>query len=194
MKEKYKNEYFSNIYINLFTNQYFHIIITIIEYAINLILQLDVISSSFKQISYNPIAILNFSSTLTMTFKSISIIFKLFFFIIMKIIIISYYFILKTKRYKQNILLNIFINFFEIFLFRLLMVFYFSIIFSFNIMLLLILSVILTLFILIIIIQNFMNNHLFYFVPDFMVFPYDSYSSITDSFNLIIKFLLALTL
>ena len=189
-----KNEYFSNIYNKLLTNQYFHIIITILDYIIILIVQLDIVSSKFIKTPDNPIIILNISSKLTNIFTLISSAFKGCFLAFISIIIITYYLVLTNKKFKGNTVLFIIINIFEIFIFRLLIIFYFSIIFSFNELLILYLSIIITIIILYIIIKDFMNNHLYYFVPNFMIFPYDSYSSLTDIFNTIIKFILALAI
>ena len=193
MEEIIKNEYFSNIYRKLLTNKYLHIIITILDYFIILIVQLDLVSSKFIKVSYNPNKILNISSTITNIFALIATSAKIVILIIICILIISYYLVLTNKKLKENVIFYILINFFEIFIFRLLIIFYFSIIFSFT-QLILFLSIILNAFIVYIIIKNFLNNHLYYFVPDFMIFPYDSYSSLTDTFNTIIKFVVALAI
>ena len=94
----------------------------------------------------------------------------------------------------QNIVLaKILINFYEIFYFRFLFIYYITIIFSvrdyyfFVSLLIIFLHLLLTFY-------NFHTNHLYLFSPFFIKLPYDNLSSINDIFNSLIKITISLSL
>ena len=123
--------------------------------------------------------------------KKDKIIFEIFipFILLFDIIYILYDYI----KIENIILAKILINFYEIFYFRFLFIYYITIIFSlrdyyfFVSLIIIFLHMILTFY-------NFHIHHLYIFSPSFIKLQYDNLSSINDIFNSLIKITISLSL
>ena len=105
-----------------------------------------------------------------------------------------YYLIFNKFSFKKIYLFNkIIINIFEIFIIRLFFIFICHIFLSNNNITLLI-CIIILIPILTRIIKSFMMNHLYYFSPHFLIYPYDYYTAFCDIIHFITKILICICL
>ena len=182
-----RNEYFSNCYRSLITNKAFHLFSLFIEYLLTLVVQFVVFKRGFISLPIEKITINNFFLSFEKLVDIMSLSSKI---IIMLIILISgpiYYivfnkFLFKKKSLKSIILINIY----EIFFFRLVFILLCHISFSVK-GIFLIINIILTVPAIGIVIDSFLLNHLYYFSPKFIIYPYDYYTEINDIFHLFEK-------
>ena len=85
-------------------------------------------------------------------------------------------------------------NIFEIFIFRFLFIIICHILFSIENNTVLLIFFIISIPIIAIIIHSFLINHLYYFSPHFVIYPYDYFSSFNDIFHLIQKYIICISL
>ena len=189
-----KNEYYSNTYKSIISNKIFHFIIIFIEYYLTFIIQIFVFTRKINKNEEEQFSLLNYVLIILKGISNIPIILKLIIIILVFILIQLYYFIFNKFSFKNSCLFNkIIINIFEIFIFRLFFIlvchFYFS-----NTNVILLICIIISIPMLTIIIKSFMINHLYYFSPHFLIYPYDYYSSFCEIIHFIEKILICICL
>ena len=186
-----KTEYFSNCHKEILSNKFFHLVVLFLEYIFTLTLQIGIFFNEFN-FSENENKSKGFS--FLNAFSYIPIYVKLLIIIVCLISIIIYYFIFKIFLFKRKYLWkSIIINVYEIFVFRLFFILLCHLIFSI-IRIELLFCTIFLIPVIIIIINNFIKNHLFFFAPHFMIYPYDYYTSFNDVFHLLEKILICISL
>ena len=193
---KYKNEYFCNCYNIIILNKIFHLIILFLEYIFTLDIEIAIFMNQFnnnyknigKFVSYNIYFFLINIIGSTPVYIKLIIILIIFISIIIYYIFFNIYLI--KKKYKIK---DIIINIFEILIFRTFFIILLQTLFSMNNSNLFICVILLvpTVFILF---NNFSINHLYYFVPHFMNYPYDYYTSKNDIIHLFIKIFITIAL
>ena len=185
-----KNEYFSNSYRTIISNYFLHLILSLIEYIFTLSVQVIIFITEFdSEDKYNYI-----SFHFHLIIKNIPMTLKLIIIILIYIIIMIYFFIYNRYHFQcKNIVNTIIINLFEIFLFRVLFIFICHTAFSIKGISLCI-SIIISIPIFAKIINNFIMNHLYYYCPHFVSYPFDYYSSFTDIIHLFEKIFISLSL
>ncbi len=188
------DNYLSNCYIHLIKIKQIHYIFILIEILLNIFQELETFLRGFNQADITKTNTgLNIVSGITSGIDRFQG--SVRFLILISIIIIFdfLYFILKYKKYKiKYIHISIIVNLLELVIYRPLSLLLFNIFFKFNTA-----FFILGCFFLIphiyIIMSNFIYNHLYYFVPEFIEYPYDSFSSLYDIVLLLIKIALSVS-
>ena len=189
-----KNEYFSNSYRTIISNKYLHLILILLENFLTLTAQTILYNTNYNFQNNSDSSNLNFHCLILNLLNSIPLFLSLIIIILFFLIIPIYYFIYNKYLFKQKCLLNIIIiNIFELLIFRLLFIILCHIIFLFKGILLFVV-ILFSFFIYSIIIFNFFNNHLYYFSPHFVIYPFDYYSCYVDIINLMEKILISLSL
>ena len=182
------DNYFSNCYIHLTKIKQIHFIFILIEILLNIFQELETILGGFNINNItNANTGLNLVSGLTSSFDRLQGHIK--FLILLSIILLfdSLYFILKIKKFKKKyIYISIIVDILELFFFRIFSLILFNIFFKFNTTFFIIGCFFLVPHIYIMM-NNFIYNHLYFFVPEFIEYPYDSFSSLYDIVLLIIK-------
>ena len=186
-----KNEYFSNCYKEIISNKFFHFVVLFLEYIFTLTMQIGIFINEFnfseKENKSKRFSFLN-------AFNYIPIYVRLIIILVSLISIIIYYFIFKIFLFKRKyIWKSIIINIYEIFVFRCFFIVLCNLIFSIIRIELLFCGIFL-IPVIIIIINNFIKNHLFFFAPHFMIYPYDYYTAFNDIFHLLEKILICISL
>ena len=189
-----KGEYFSNSYRVMITNKPFHFIVYLSEYLLTLITQ---VTLSIIGYEYNFDEILpskHFYIIFIQHINKLPEYIKLLIIIIIFVLIFVYFFIYNKFAFENKFIFNIItINFFEIFIFRCFFMFLLNLILSIQGISLVIILLI-SIAIIALIFMNIFYNHLHYFSPHFIVYPYDYYSSMTDLFHIIEKICLSIAL
>ena len=189
------NHYLSNCYKYLIKSKVIHFLLILIEILLNTIQELDIIFRDF-----NPVNQKEKSSMLSFILSIIEIINdnipKKYIFLIMICFVIIFdllYLFIKNNNfiYKDQIHISIIVNILELFYFRIIVLVFFDLIFSLN-KLYLAVSIILFIPHVYLNVNNFYVNHLYYFVPEFIDYPYDEFSFPFDIFLYINKMFLAL--
>ena len=189
------NHYLSNCYKYLIRSKAIHFILILIEILLNTIQELDIIFRDF-----NPINQKEKSSILSFILSFIKLIndgipkkYKFLIMICFVIIFDLLYLFIKNNNfiYKNNIHISIIVNIEELFYFRTIVLLFFDLLFSFN-NLYLSFSIIIFIPHIYLNVSNFYANHLYYFVPEFIDYPYDEFSFSFDIFLFISKIFLAL--
>ena len=198
LKIKYssiKNDnYFSNSYRVLIRSKIIHFDILLIDILLILLQELDIYNRGFKpryktegKIIINPIILL------IHIFDKFRVYIKFLVIILSMIIFDSLYIILCRKDFKNEKLLFsiITINFLELFYFRIYQLFFFTLLFSLPKLYFLI-SFALSLVHAYLVVNNFFYNHLYFYVPDFINYPYDPFGSLYDLFLFLAKIILSI--
>ena len=190
-----ENEYFSNSYKSIISNKFFHLIIIFFEYVFTHAVQIVIFIRQFDSDYKDNISNIHFHlfmiKIVNQTHKYIKIILLSLIFIF----ILIYYYIYNKYSLKKYRLSNfITINIFEIFIFRLFFIIICHYLFSLENNIISLVFVIISILIIVIIIHSFFMNHLYYFSPHFVVYPYDYYSSFNDIFHLFQKYFICLSL
>ena len=185
--------YLSNSYRYLIKAKTIHFILILIEILLNIIQELDIFIKDFnqdnKEINSNK---LNFISFITLKYNKLKKSLKIIILILIVCIFDCLYLLLNKKNFTiNNIFLTIIVNILELFYFRIFMLIFFKFLFSFNDVILIILIILFSPHIYLII-NNFSYHHLYYFVPEFINYPYDEFSSSFDIILFIIKLLLSI--
>ena len=186
------NNYLINSYISLTRIKSIHFLFIFLEILLNIFQELDIFVRSLKLESKTDFN-LNIISLITIKLEKFSpiVLFLLFIFII--IIFDSLYIFMKLKKFKANhIYLIIIINFLELIFFRAGSLILFNLFFCLkeNFIIIGYMFFITHLYL---VFNNFIFNHLYYFVPEFINYPYDEFSSSFDIILLFIKLLLAIS-
>ena len=185
--------YLINSYISLTRIKSFHFLFILLEILLNIFQELDIFFKGFKiNVPKNDFCY-NIVSLLTSEFEKISPHKNLLFFVFIIAISDSLYLFIKLKKFKiNNIFLTIIINFLELFFFRTGSLLLFSMFINLKNNLIII-GLIFFIFHLYLVFNNFIYNHLYYFVPEFIDYPYDEFSSSFDIILLFIKLLLTIS-
>jgi len=189
------NNYLSNCYKYLIREKIIHFLLIIIEILLNTIQELDIIFRDYNPVNHEEkSSILSFIlSFVIIVNDKIPKIYKFLIMITIASIFDSLYFLVKKNNYvnKKYIHISIIINFLELFYFRAFSLIFFDLIYSFN-NLYLGISILFSIPHIYIIANNFFFNHLYYYVPVFIDYPYDEFSFTFDISLLITKIFLAI--
>ena len=187
------NNYLSNSYKILTRNKIIHFLFILIESMLNIFQELETFIKVYKiENIKNKTLGLNYVSYFTTSFEKLKIYIRLSIIILFIIIIDFLYIIIKKYNFKtKSITKIIIVNLLEILCFRTIMLIYFNLFFSLENEYFL-MSCIFVFFHIYITINNFLYNHLFYFVPEFIDYPYDEFSSTYDIILFITKIILAI--
>ena len=189
-----RENYFINSYKNLTRIKFIHILSVLIEIFLNIFLELEIILRGFKSenITKNNTG-LNYVSFITNNFNKIQILIRLGIITLLILIFNSLYLLIKIKKFKlSHMYIKIIVNLIELIYFRAFMLLNFNLFFTLKGEYFLI-GCLFFIPQLLLIINNFLYNHLYYFVPDFIEYPYDEFSSIFDIVFLSIKLLLSIS-
>ena len=170
------NNYLSNCYRNLTRSKIIHFIFILIESILNILNILNIILNDYTRNTTS----FTYIAPLALLFKHFSETTKLIIVIFLILIFDSIHIILCIKDCKKKKMYNkILINYLELFHFRVLLLPMFHLFFSLNDnyfligLIFVVIHVYLTIY-------NFLYSHLYYFVPIFMEYPYDAFSSLYD--------------
>ena len=191
------NEYFSNLYISLIKNNLFHIIITLFEYIFTFSIQILIFTRKLDNESDNQMFLPPYYYQIIMIdiLHLMPKFLKLVIILLLSIIVIIYYFIYSKFSFNKNNIVNkIIINIFEVFLFRLFLIFFIFGTFSIEDNFIFLIAFIFIIPVIIIIINSLRMNHLYYFSPHFVIYPYDCFSSLLDLFHIIEKIFICISL
>ena len=190
----FKNEYYSNSYRVIITNKLFHFIVSLIEYMITITIQITLLTIKFD-FGLNETLPSNFFYVIFIQYiNKLPEYSKYLIIIIIFILIYIYFFVYNKFAFKNITIINIItINFMEIILFRLFFIIILHILLSIKGIAFYIL-IIISIPVIVLIINNFILNHLYYFSPHFMIYPFDCYSSINDVFHIVEKIAISISL
>ena len=186
--------YLSNSYRRLTRSKIIHFLLLLIDILLILFHEIDIVHRGFKprdktesKIIISPTILLiqkleNFPSFLHLLL------------ILIPLLIFDFIFLLlcKIDIKKNNILLFIIINFMELFYCRLYVLFFFCLFFSLT-NIYFIIGLIFLVFDIYIKIFNFLHNHLYFYVPKFVDYPYDEFSTRYDLYLLFTKLILSIS-
>ena len=187
----YNNNYLLNSYKCLIRSKIIHFLVTLIEILFNIYQELVVFLKGYKPENEEEEKYIKIILYLPEKIRNLSDIIKILIVLLYIIVFdIVYIFLGKIKLKKKNIYFSILYNLLELFFFRLSMLLFLDIFCS--------LSYIYSLFLILLLIPHlyitvyhFLYNHLYIFVPVFIEYPFDEFSSLFDLYLLIIKILLA---
>ena len=187
------NNYLSNSYKVLTKAVFIHFFIILIEFSLILLQIIDIYYQNYKPKESNSTKKI-FNPILLIIYKTDKISQSALFLILFILIILFDFLYFLTNYYEKlrfSYIPKIVINFLELFFFRLFTQLYFNFQFSlpspyFEILL------IITIIHILIIISNFRYNHLYYFTPDFIEYPYDEINSYFELYLLALKFILSI--
>ena len=189
-----KNEYFSNSYRVLIVYKPFHFLFILLEYFMTFITQITLYTIKFKINLEQKISSVYFYAIFIQQTNKLPEYSKLTIVILIFVLIFVYFSIYTKFAFENKHLFNsIIINIFEIFIFR------FILIIIFHILLAIqgiagIIMIIVSIPLIFLIMKDFTFNHLYYFSPHFIKYPYDYYSSINDLFHIVEKIFLSIAL
>ena len=186
------NNYFLNSYRLLTRSKTIHFISILIEIIINIFQEIEIFYRDYRIDNIEKkIWGFNIVSILNNIFDNLKSSIKLFIIMIYAISIDTLYFFFGRKNYKIKHIKNmIIINILDIFCFRTVMLIFLNFFFLLSRESSLI-GGIFTVIHIFLTANNFLYNHLFHFVPDFINYPYDEFSSSFDIILLIIKVILS---
>jgi len=186
------DNYLVNSYKHLTKVKSIHFLFILIEIMINIFQELEI----FFKVLYSEEIIygLNFITKISNHFDKLSIKVKLIIIILYIVLFDSVYITLKIRKFKRNyIIFIILVNILELFFFRTFMLIFLNLIFSLSNLNLIFISIFLIPH-LYLTLKHFLYNHLYYFVPKFIEYPYDEFSSQFDMILLFIKLFLSIAL
>ena len=191
-KKMKEDNYFINCYRFLIRSKFFHFLLILIEILLILLQEIDIFQRGFKpmyntngEIIISPIILLikkfnNFPDYVNFLITVLSM-----------IIFDTLYLLLCRKDIrKKNIYYKIIINLLEFFFFRIYVLFFYSLLFILT-KLYFLTSFILSLYHAYLIINNFLYNHLYNYVPEFVDYPYDEFGSLYDLYLFMSKIILS---
>ena len=188
----YNNNYLINSYKSLVRSKFIHFLVTLIEILLNIYTELVIYIEEYIPRNKNEEKITKIILFISNTIHNLSNAVKIFIVLFYIIVLNSIYFFLgKIKLKKHNKYFSVLYNILEFFFFRIVMLIFLDIFCSLSYIyfLLLIIVIIPHLYITI---YHFLYNHLYTFVPVFIEYPYDDFSSLFDFNLLIIKILCAI--
>ena len=186
------DNYLVNSYKNLTKVKTIHFLFILIEIMINIFQELEIFFKVLyaEEIPYG----LNYITKILILFDKLSIKAKLIIIILYIIIFDSVYITLKIKKFKRNyIIFIILVNILELLFFRTFMLIVLNFIFKLSNLYFIFICIFLVPH-LYLTLKHFRYNHLYYFVPKFIDYPYDEFSSQFDMVLLFIKLFLSIAL
>ena len=185
------DNYFVNCYKYLIRSKSIHFLFILIEMLLNIIQELETFIKGFN--IKNNQQKFYYNSYITEQFEKLSIEIKIIILILLIAISNSVYIILtKINMKKKMIIISILSNVLELFYFRTIMLIFLNIFFTLpNIIFLL--SLVILIYHIYLIVNNFLYNHLYYFVPKFINYPFDEFSSLFDIICLFSKIILSIS-
>ena len=190
----FKSEYFSNSYRVMITNKLFHFIILLLEYLITFSVQVTLYTINFKINFEDDMTIQYFYATFIQRIYNLPEYIKILITCIILILFYAYFIIYNRFAFENKNVFNIIIiNLFENFFFRLFFIIILNILLSIKHMVLLVM-IIISIPALFLIMNNFFLNHLSYFSPHFISYPYDYFSSSSDLFLIVEKIFISIAL
>ena len=184
--------YLSISYKALITNKVFHYILFFIECYLIILQILEIYCNNYSSFIKNDIISFSPLTKLLITFNNLEIYTKMFtYFLIILIATICLY-IPTIIRLRLNIFTKILINISDLLFCRILSLFIFNYLLLFEYKYLLI-NVIISLPYIIQLVLIFLNNHLSYFFPKIINYPYDKFSMIIDLHFLAIKIFISIS-
>ena len=184
------DNYLVNCYKSIAKTKAIHFLFILIEIFMNFFQEIEL---DLKNVSSDEIKLdLNYIRKITIAFDKISIIVKLIVIIVYILVFDAIYIILRIQKFKKKyIIVSILINILELFHFRIFSLIFFNLFFTLpNIYF--IISCIFVVPHLCLIIHHFLYNHLYYYVPKFINYPYDEFSSLYDLILLYMKIFLSI--
>ena len=190
-KEINSDNYLINCYRNITRTKPIHFFLILIEVLLILFQELEIYLGRFNNYE-NKNKFLNISY-IAKRFDKLHANVKQIIILLHIIIFDGLYYYLKNKSFKrQNIFISIISNILELIHFRLFTLIFSNLLFklkyTYYLMMLL-----LSIPHIYIIINNFLYNHLYYFVPPFINYPYDQFSSLFDIILLFIKIFISIS-
>ena len=190
----FQSEYFSNSYKSMINNKPFHFLLLLLEYIFTFISQITLLTIKYNFTMDEDISSNFFYAIFIQKINKLPEYAKLIIVIVVLISTIIYFFIYNKFYFENKCIFNIIaMNFFELIIFRFLMLILFHILFAIK-GIALIIMILVSIPIMGLIIHNILLVHLFYYSPHFIVYPYDTYSSITDGFHIIEKLFISIAL
>ena len=188
-KEINSDNYLLNSYKNITRVKEIHFILILIELLLNIIQELETFVRGYRL--DNNEENLNLVSFIIHSFDTIPSVIKLISFIGYIIIFEGLYFLIKLKKFKlKYILISVLVNTLELFINRVFMLIFLNFFFTLKKEFFIIGCIIIIPHIYLIM-ENFSHNHLYYFVPEFIEYPYDEFSSLFDSILIVTKILIS---
>ena len=188
----YNNNFLANCFKYMIQAKSVHFIATIIEILLNIIQELFIVLRKYNPENNFQKNFLKILAYIPEHIKELSMIIRIVI-ILLYILVFDciYYFLGKFKCKKDSIYFSILYNIIELFFFRISMLLFLNIFCSLSYYYF-ILFFILLIAHLYITSYHFLYNHLYIFVPFFIEYPYDEFSSIFDLLLLSIKILLSI--
>ena len=186
------NNYLINAYQHIIKNKFVHFIFTLIEILLNIFQELNIYFCQNNSEEKYIIEFMNVMIIKTNKISNLSSFLKmliLFAYTLIFDLIYLFFKERKIERRKKRFLLIF--NFLEFLYFRTLMLLYLNVFFSLQ-YIYFVISIILLIPHIYIIKDHFSYNHLYCFVPIFIEYPYDEFSSLYDFILLFIKILLSI--
>ena len=187
------SEYLSNCYRVIITNKFFHFIILLLEYFITFLSQITIYTLKFEFKFDEDISNSFFYAVFIQKINNLREYIKLLIIIILFAFTFIYLIVYTKFSFKRNLFNIIIMNIFEIFIFRFFLIIILHILLSIKgfpgIIMLAISFIFITL-----IMKNIHYIHLDYFSPHFIVFPFDYYSSTNDTFHIVEKICISISL
>ena len=188
----YNNYYLSNSYKYLIRSKAVHFMVTLIEILLNIIQELFIFLQGFNTQKNTQKKILKIISFIPEKIQGLTSITKLIVTILYILIFDAvYYFLGRNKYKKEKPYMRFVFDIVELFFFRISMLLFLNLYCSFSYYYFLLLLILLIPH-LYITSYHFLYNHLYIFVPIFIEYPYDEFSSFFDITLLIIKILLSI--
>ena len=188
------DNYLSNCYRRLIRSKIIHFLLLLIDFILILSQEIDILNRGFKtrynkkeeEIIISPIIILLLKLDNIPKYINCLIV------ILSMLIFDSMYIILCKLDIKNNYKsLYVLVNILELFYFRIYILFLYTLLFTLP-NLYFFSSFVISLPHTYLIINNFLYNHLYYYVPEFVDYPYDEFSSIFDLYFFSFKILISI--
>ena len=200
MKDFFPEKYFSirdnyyllNVYKHMIKSKFLHFFFSFIEILLNILQELNIFLNMNNSAEISEKNLMNFMIQMSNKTADLSPVLKFGILFTYTLLFVSLYIFLTRRKFHRRLkrCLALF-NILEFLYFRTLMLMYLNLFFSLKFIYLMILFILN--FPNIILIKNhFLHNHLYYFVPIFIDFPYDVFSSLYDIILLCIKLLLSI--
>ena len=186
------DNYLINSYEHLTQIKAVHFLFILIEMIINTIQELEIFLKdlSSKEIKSN----VNYISRFVQLLDNLKIVIRILIIILFMFIFDFIFVYLRKKRFKKKyIIVAIMINVLELFYFRSFMLIYLDLLFSLPDLYFL-LGILFFIPHFYLTINHFLYDHLYYYVPQFINYPYDEFSSTFDIILFFIKIFLSASL
>ena len=188
------DNYLSNSYVHLTRLKVFHFLILLIETLLNIFYELEIYLEGFSSDSSSANnSSIKFIASMVNNITKPSNTSKLIMIIIFVVVSDFFCILIVVKKFKvYHIGVTIILDIIEIICFRALNLFFLINFFSIS-SVFFVIACLLVIPHIYIIMNNFLYNHLYYFVPEFIEYPYDEFSSLYDIILIIIKFLISIS-